>query len=63
MNLNDIFQCKARHDCYAYQFKEFEDFQKGPNAYSSNCVLETAFDRNIFAEEVLKSNDYQSRVK
>jgi len=43
-------------------FKALKDFQKGPNSFSSNCMLQTAFDRHFMAEEVLQNNEYINKV-
>ena len=51
-------QCKAMHDCLAYQFMEFRHFQTPGNSLESNCVLQTAWDLDFVAEEMIDQNLY-----
>ena len=57
-------QCKAKWNCFGYLYKNYHDFLEGPNSYQSNCVLQTVWDKNFLAEEILSPNEYNvSKVR
>ena len=57
-------QCKIKWNCFGYLYKNHDEFFTGPNSYQSNCVLQTIWDKNFLAEEVLNPNEYNiSKVK
>ncbi len=52
-------QCKASHDCFAYQFMEFSQFQVANQAIiESNCILQTPWDLDIISEELIDDKAY-----
>lgn len=60
--LDCALECKAKHDCYAYQFKKHEDFVSGANTYPSNCILQTIWDWNFLTDDIIESNEYNSKI-
>ena len=60
--LGCALNCKNRHDCFAYLFKNLEDFLVGPNTFESNCMLETVFDRSFLTEQIQNENEYISKI-
>ena len=51
-------QCKIKWNCFGYLYKNHNEFLTGANSYQSNCVLQTVWDKNILAEEVLNPSEY-----
>ena len=52
-------QCKVKFNCFGYLYKNHKEFLLGPNSYQSNCVLQTIWDKNFLAEEVLIQTEYK----
>ena len=56
--------CKAKSDCYGYLFKSKAEFDKGPNEYESNCILQTVWDKEFLSQDVLTQSSYEkSKVR
>ncbi len=49
-------QCKAWYDCNAYQFMDFGQFQSSSHSLESNCVLQTAWDLDFIAHEMIDAH-------
>ena len=43
-------------------FKSLAEYKKGPNSFSSNCILQTAFDNNFMSEELLVPSEYENKI-
>jgi hypothetical protein len=55
--------CRNSLDCIQYLFKDQQDFlNSGTNSFETNCVLQTAFDYNFMAEEVIDATGYIGKV-
>jgi hypothetical protein len=55
--------CQNSLNCVQYLFKDHQDFlNSANNDFETNCVLQTAFDYNFMAEEVINATGYIGKV-
>lgn len=48
-------QCTGNTTCYSYRYQDYNEFMNSMSTTPSNCLLQTAFENNFLAEEVLSS--------
>ncbi len=56
--LDCALQCKMSKSCFSFAYKDYKEFKGGPNSFASNCLLQTVWDNNFLAQEVLQENEY-----